>query len=66
VIRASACKFSGGVDERRYDKRSTAATNAEERDPDGHRQTPRDADVLRKNPLGVYVHAISWSKELAQ
>ena len=23
-----------------------------------------DADRLRKNPLGVYVHSINWSKEL--
>ena len=27
-------------------------------------ETPRDADRLRKNPLGVYVHSINWSKEL--
>ena len=27
-------------------------------------ETPRDAERLRKNPLGVYVHAINWSKEL--
>jgi type IV secretion system protein VirB5 len=25
---------------------------------------PRSADVLRKNPLGLYVDAIDWSKEL--
>jgi hypothetical protein len=24
------------------------------------------ADVLRKNPLGIYVTAINWSKELGQ
>jgi len=29
-------------------------------------QTPTSADVLRKNPLGVYVTAINWSKELGQ
>ena len=29
-------------------------------------QTPRDADRLRKNPLGIYVNAINWSKELGQ
>jgi type IV secretory pathway TrbF-like protein len=28
--------------------------------------TPRDADRLRKNPLGVYVNAINWSRELGQ
>ena len=27
---------------------------------------PRDADRLRKNPLGVYINAINWSKELGQ
>ena len=27
-------------------------------------QTPTDADRLKKNPLGVYIHALNWSKEL--
>jgi type IV secretion system protein VirB5 len=27
-------------------------------------QTPTDADRLKKNPLGVFVHALNWSKEL--
>ncbi|MET3910115.1 VirB8/TrbF family protein [Bradyrhizobium sp. S3.5.5] len=27
-------------------------------------QPPTDADRLRKNPLGIYVNAINWSKEL--
>jgi 2-hydroxycyclohexanecarboxyl-CoA dehydrogenase len=26
--------------------------------------TPRDIDRLRKNPLGIFIHAINWSKEL--
>ena len=29
-------------------------------------QPPRDADRLRKNPLGVFVHAINWSRESTQ
>jgi type IV secretion system protein VirB5 len=29
-------------------------------------QSPHDADHLRKNPLGIYVTAINWSKELGQ
>jgi len=29
-------------------------------------RTPRDSDHLRKNPLGIYVSAINWSKELGQ
>lgn len=28
--------------------------------------TPRTADRLRKNPLGIYVTAINWSKEIGQ
>ncbi len=27
-------------------------------------QPPTDAERLRKNPLGIYVHAFNWSKEL--
>ncbi len=27
-------------------------------------QPPRTADVLRKNPLGLYVNGLSWSREL--
>jgi type IV secretion system protein TrbF len=27
-------------------------------------RTPRTADALRKNPLGIYVDAIDWSREL--
>jgi type IV secretion system protein VirB5 len=29
-------------------------------------QAPRDADRLKQNPLGIYVNAINWSKELSQ
>ena len=27
-------------------------------------RTPKTADILRKNPLGIYVDAIDWSREL--
>jgi len=27
-------------------------------------EPPHDADRLRKNPLGIYINAINWSKEL--
>lgn len=27
-------------------------------------QTPRTADALRKNPLGIYVNGLDWSEEL--
>jgi type IV secretion system protein TrbF len=26
--------------------------------------TPHDAEHLRKNPLGIFINAINWSKEL--
>jgi type IV secretion system protein VirB5 len=29
-------------------------------------QAPTEADKLRRNPLGIYVNAINWSKELGQ
>lgn len=29
-------------------------------------QTPRDAERLKANPLGIYVNAISWSREMSQ
>jgi len=28
-------------------------------------KTPADTDVLRKNPLGLYVNGINWSRDLA-
>ena len=35
-----------------------------DRHPHRRAHTPNDAERLRKNPLGVFVHAINWSKEL--
>jgi type IV secretion system protein TrbF len=64
VIRASNDSFRVAWIERRYEDASLAATERWTAilmiviDP------PRDADRLRKNPLGVFVHAINWSKEL--
>jgi type IV secretion system protein TrbF len=29
-------------------------------------QPPRTAERLRANPLGIYVHALNWSKELVE
>jgi type IV secretion system protein VirB5 len=29
-------------------------------------QTSRSAEALRANPLGIYVNAISWSRETSQ
>ena len=66
VIRASPSSFRVAWTERHY--RDGAFTGTE-------RWTailtvliapPHDVDRLRKNPLGIYVTAINWSKELGQ
>ena len=50
--------------ERRYDNASSPRPSAGPRSFPSSSKRRRDADRLRKNPLGVYVHAINWSKEL--
>lgn len=50
--------------ERRYDGGQLAATERWTAILSIVIETPRQSDRLRKNPLGVYVNAINWSKEL--
>jgi type IV secretion system protein VirB5 len=64
VIRASNDSFRVAWVERRYEDSSLAATERWTAILTIVVNPPRDADRLRKNPLGVYVHAINWSKEL--
>jgi len=66
VIRASNDSFRVAWIERRYENASLAATERWTAILTIAIQTPTSADVLRKNPLGVYVTAINWSKELGQ
>ena len=66
VIRASPESFRVAWIERRYDNGQLAATERWTAILTIVIETPRDADRLRKNPLGVYVNAINWSKELGQ
>jgi type IV secretion system protein VirB5 len=66
VIRASPESFRMAWIERRFDNGQLSATERWSAILSIVIETPRDADRLRKNPLGVYVNAISWSKELAQ
>ncbi len=62
VIRASPDSFRVAWIERRYESGQLAATEPLDRHSHHRRsQTPRDADRLRKNPLGVFVNAINWS-----
>jgi len=64
VIRASPDSFRVAWVERRYVDGALAATERWTAILTIAIQTPRDAERLRKNPLGVYVHALNWSKEL--
>ena len=64
VIRASGDSFRVAWTERRYENASLASTERWTAILTVVFDTPHDAERLRKNPLGVFVHAINWSKEL--
>ncbi len=64
VIRASADSFRVAWTERRYVDDALATTERWSAILTIVVQPPTDADRLKKNPLGVYVHALNWSKEL--
>ena len=66
VIRASPSSFRIAWIERRYQDGALASTERWSAILTITVQPPRDADTLRKNPLGIYVNAINWSKELGQ
>jgi len=64
VIRASPSSFRVAWTERRYEDGALTATDRWSAILTIALQTPTTPDALRKNPLGVYVTAINWSKEL--
>jgi len=64
VIRASPDSFRVAWIQRRYENGSLSSTERWAAILSIVLQTPHDADRLRKNPLGVYVNSINWSKEL--
>ena len=66
VIRASPDSFRIAWIERRYENGQIAGTERWTAILTIAIQQPRDAERLRKNPLGVFVNAINWSKELGQ
>ena len=66
VIRASLDSFRVAWTERRYESGQLAATDRWTAILTIVVEPPRDIDRLRKNPLGIYVNAINWSKELGQ
>jgi type IV secretion system protein TrbF len=66
VIRASPDSFRVAWTERHYENGQLSATQRWTAILTIAIQPPRDAERLRANPLGVYVNAISWSRELGQ
>jgi type IV secretion system protein VirB5 len=65
VIRASPSSFRVAWVERHYQDGNLASTEHWSAILTVVVQTPHTADALRKNPLGVFVNAINWSKELS-
>ncbi len=66
VIRASPESFRVAWIERGYENGQLAATERWTAILTIALQQPRDAERLKQNPLGIYVNAINWSKELGQ
>jgi type IV secretion system protein VirB5 len=66
VIRASADSFRVAWIERRYEDGKLATTERWTAILTIALQPPRDADRLKVNPLGIYVNAINWSREMSQ
>ena len=66
VIRASPGSFRLAWAERRYQDGALVETSRWSAILTVVIQSPRTPDGLRKNPLGVFVDALNWSKELSQ
>ncbi|HET7412411.1 MAG TPA: conjugal transfer protein TrbF [Pararhizobium sp.] len=66
VIRASPDSFRVAWSERRYENGQLAETSRWTAILTIVVETPRSAERLRKNPLGIYVNAINWSRELGE
>ncbi|MDP0926527.1 conjugal transfer protein TrbF [Paracoccus onubensis] len=66
VIRASPNSFRVAWTERHYENGQQSGTERWTAILTIVIQTPRTAERLRANPLGIYVNAISWSREMSQ
>ncbi|MGK9232198.1 conjugal transfer protein TrbF [Inquilinus limosus] len=64
VVRASDTSFQVKWTEQVYSQGSLAATERWTAILTVVTETPRTAEVLRRNPLGLYVNGIAWSREL--
>ncbi|WP_416194258.1 conjugal transfer protein TrbF [Pseudomonas aeruginosa] len=64
VVRASDASFNVRWTERRFVNGAPAGTERWNAVISTVLQTPRTEQRLRKNPLGIYVNGLSWSREL--
>jgi len=64
VVRASGDSFRIGWTEQAFERGSYAGTSRWTAVVTIKVRPPRSAETLRKNPLGLYVDAIDWSREL--
>ncbi|MCC6914618.1 MAG: conjugal transfer protein TrbF, partial [Rhodospirillaceae bacterium] len=63
VVRASDSSYQVKWQEQTYKQGALAATEHWTAMLTVVTQAPRNADVLRKNPLGIYVNGLAWSQE---
>ena len=66
IIRASPDSFRVAWTERHYENGQLSTTERWTAILTIVIQPPRDAERLRANPLGIYVNAINWSREMSQ
>lgn len=66
VIRASPNSFRVAWTERHYENGQLSTTERWTAILTIVIQPPRDAERLRANPLGIYINAINWSREMGQ
>lgn len=66
VIRASPNSFRVAWTERHYENGQLSTTERWTAILTTVIQPPRDAERLRANPLGIYINAINWSREMGQ
>jgi type IV secretion system protein TrbF len=64
VVRASDDSFRINWTEQAYERGSLVGTSRWTAVATIKLEAPRSADMLRKNPLGLYIDAIDWSREL--
>ena len=64
VVRASDASFNVRWMERRYVNGAAAGLERWTAVVSIVQQTPRTEERLRRNPLGIYVNGLSWSREL--